>query len=405
MSPQSRLSMALVLAGFCGYSLALGTLILRRGRWARFLHRTALVLDLVFLYILMRHSGGIASGLLPVGLLLTFTVGLVDGPVVAMASSGVLVGLAALSDTSAVAAGAWRLIPPAALVGVATGLVIGRAARREHRGAEEIDRLTAELKTRTEEARAIEERCREVQDHLVHSERLATIGRMSAEMAHQVRNPLSSISLNLELIEDEVEHLPRGSRENVRRLLAAIHKEIDNLADITESYLRFAKLPPFRWEKADLNEVMSEVIFFARPEIEQRGITVTHRFDRSLGSVRLDKRQFKFAVMNLITNALEAMTPGGRLRIRTRAEDGEAKIMIADTGVGIRREEMDKIFDPFYTTKQGGTGLGLSLARRIIESHGGRIACESIPMVGTTFTLALPVDNDSDGEGASDVED
>jgi len=395
-----RILCAALLAAFIVYSLLLAWLVLRRPRRARRAHQAVLLLDLSFIYAVLAESGGIASPLLPLGLLLTAMTGVVHGPVLATAASVAVVCLAGAGDVSALAEGRWNALLGPLMLGVAGGLLTGTLARGEAQGRAEIERLRAELRACAEDMRAVERRCREVQDHLVHSERLATIGRMSAEMAHQVRNPLSSISLNLELIEDEVEHLPRRSREEVRRLLAAIHKEIDNLAEVTESYLRFAKLPPFRWEKTDLNEIVRETIVFARPRIEQRGVTVTQRLDEALGTVRLDRRQFKFAVMNVIANALEAMAPGGRLRIRTRAENGQARLMIADTGVGIRREEMEKIFDPFYTTKQGGTGLGLSLTRRIVESHGGRIACESIPMVGTTFTLTLPVDGAEPEEAA-----
>jgi len=235
-------------------------------------------------------------------------------------------------------------------------------------------------------------------DHLVDPERLAAIGRMAAEMAHQVRNPLSSISLNLELLEDQVQRLPRRQRAEAAKLIGAIQKEIDNLAMVTESYLRFVKLPPFHLERTDLNAVVRDVLVFAKPQIEQCKVRVSQRLEPGLPWLRLDRRQFKFAVLNLVTNALEAMSPGGRLRVRTRLNGGGVDLSISDTGEGIEKEDIPRIYDPFYTTKQGGTGLGLALVRRIVESHGGRVACESIRHVGTTFTISLPLDGAAPGE-------
>jgi signal transduction histidine kinase len=272
-----------------------------------------------------------------------------------------------------------------------TAVYVGWLARREAEERRDVERLHEELSARAKDLEATYQRCKEAQDHLVHSERLATIGRMSAEMAHQVRNPLSSISLNLELLGDEIAGLNGGTAEEPRRLITAIQKEIDNLGELTESYLRFANLPPFRWESADLNEVVREILVFARPQIEQRGVTATHQLGDGLPPVRIDRRQLKFAVMNVLTNALEAMASGGRLRMRTRTNGGWVDLTISDTGPGIPKEDQARIFEPFFTTKQGGTGLGLSLTRRIVEAHGGRADCESILQVGTSFTLSLPL--------------
>ena len=401
MPASLRARCALLLGVFLGYGLALLWLVWRWPHRARAVYLGALAVDLVFLYCLFGETGGISSPFLPAAFLLTALAAFHYGPVVGVVAACAALSLALLSDTGSVAGQHWSAFLLLFIFVTLTAAYVGRLARREAQERRDIGRLHEELQIRAQEIEAAYQRCGEVQDHLVHSERLATIGRMSAEMAHQIRNPLSSISLNLELIEDQIGLLPDLSREEAGNLITAIHKEIDNLAAVTESYLRFAKLPPFLWEKADLNDIVQAIIVFARPQTEQRGITVSQRLDDRLPRVRIDRRQFKFAVMNVLTNALDAMSAGGRLRVKTQVNDGSVELIISDTGTGVAWEVMEKIFDPFFTTKQGGTGLGLPLARRIVESHGGRIALESIPRVGTTFTVSLPADGATKRSGGA----
>lgn len=391
--PQSaRRHCALLLGVFLAYGLLTAWLVSRWRRRARLIYLGALGADLAFLYFLFRETGGITSPFLPAAFLLTALTAFHYGPVLGVFAASLALTLAVLSDSASLAGRHWSEFLLVFIFVTLTAAYVGHLARQEARERRDMEHLHEELRARARDVEAAYQRCTEVQDHLVHSERLATIGRMSAEMAHQVRNPLSAISLNLELIEDEISRLPEISRKEARKLITVILKEIDNLAEVTESYLRFAKLPPFRWEKANLNDIVREIVVFARPRIEQRGAKVSQRLDERLPPVRIDRRQFKFAVINVLTNALEAMSSGGRLRVKTHANNGWAELTISDTGLGIPPEEMEKIFDPFFTTKQSGTGLGLPLARRIVESHSGRIACESIPRVGTTFTISLPAD-------------
>jgi len=381
---------AFLLAVFFAYGALVAWLACLRPQRTRIIYLGALAADLVFLYFLLGLTGGIASPFLPAAFMLSALAAFHYGPVLGVLAAWLALGLAAVGDTARLSERHWSALPLLFIFASLTAAYVGWLARREAWERADIKRLNDELRARAADLMAAYDRCREVQDHLVHSERLVTIGRMSAEMAHQVRNPLSSISLNLELLEDAVASLPRLPHDEARKLFDAIHREIDSLAEVTESYLRFAKLPPFRWERANLNDIVRDILLFAHPQIEQRAVTTTQHLQQNLLSIRLDRRQFKFAVLGLLSNALEAMQPGGRLRIRTRSNGHGVELVIADTGAGIPRKDMERIFEPFFTTKQGGTGLGLPLARRIMEAHGGRILCESIRDVGTTFTVVLP---------------
>jgi len=392
ITPRTRLYSALLLGCFLAYGIVAAWLASKRPERAGMIYLCAFVADLGVLYFLFGATGGISSPFLPVAFVLAAVTAFTYGPVIGILAAFMAIGLAVGSDLAGLGKRHWSDLPLMLIFAGLTAAYVGWLARREAKERQDIECLHEDLRERARELEAAYRRCREVQDHLVHSERLATIGRMSAEMAHQVRNPLSSISLNLELLEDEIGRIRRPGPGDSEELLTAIHKEIENLVDVTESYLRFAKLPPFRWEMADLSEVVRGVIFFAKPEIRQRSIKVSQRLQNKLPAVKIDRRQLRFAMLGIVSNALEAMEPAGRLRVKTRMNGSGVDLLISDTGRGIPRENREKIFEPFFTTKQGGTGLGLSLARRIVEAHGGRLSCESIQGVGTTFVVSLPVD-------------
>jgi len=393
---------AALLGVFLAYSLLVMWLVFRRRERARAIYLGALAADLLFLYFLFGRAGGIAGPFMPAAFLLTALTAFHYGPTVGISAVCAALAAAVLNKPGVVLETHWSALPLVLAAMVLTAACVSWLARRAAGARRRVKLLHKELRARERDIKAVRQRYSEVQDHLVHSERLATIGRMSAEMAHQVRNPLSSISLNLELIEDEIAYLPQRSANEVRKLTAAIHKEIDGLAGVTESYLRFAKMPPFRWERVDFSDIVRGISVFVRPQIERRAMKLSQRLVAPLPPVRIDRRQFKFAVLNVLENALDAMSPGGRLRIKTGLNNGSVELTIADTGSGIPAENMERIFEPFFTTKQSGTGLGLSLARRIIESHGGRIRCESIRQVGTTFTISLPVEGRGNEEDSGD---
>ena len=264
---------------------------------------------------------------------------------------------------------------------VAAGEYTERTGVTSH---DEIGDLAREFDTMAD---AIQER----EQRLIRSERLATVGRMAAQIAHEVRNPLSAIGLNAELLGDEL----AGDAAEARRMVASIIGEVDRLTDITETYLRFTRLPRPKLEREEIGPLVASVVALARGEMAQEGIDVAVDVAADLPDLPADEAQLRQAFLNLIRNAREAMVsaPVKRLRISV-AHDRRARrvvVQVADSGAGIDQAHVGKIFDPFFSTKAQGTGLGLALVQQIVVDHGGQIDVESAPGQGTTFTLSFPV--------------
>jgi signal transduction histidine kinase len=233
-------------------------------------------------------------------------------------------------------------------------------------------------------AGAIQER----EQRLIRSERLATVGRMAAQITHEVRNPLASIGLYAELLGDEI--ADRG--EEPKRLVSSIISEVDRLTEITETYLRFARLPRPKLEREDLGAIVTGVLEFSRAELSQAGIALTIDVAAGLPEVAADEAQLRQALLNLVRNAREAMAKGGRLEVVVAAREGAGLVVVtvADSGPGIAAAHLGQIFDPFFSTKERGTGLGLALVHQIVVEHGGRVEVDSGEGRGTRFSLSFP---------------
>jgi two-component system, NtrC family, sensor kinase len=250
-------------------------------------------------------------------------------------------------------------------------------------GGDELAALAREFNAMAQRLAARERELRAQGEALLRSERLAAIGRIAAQITHEIRNPLSSISLNAEELG---ERAPQA-----RELCEAIVREVDRLTAITEDYLRFARLPKPQLQRADLNETVRDLVDFVRPELDANGVEVALSLSPSLPRVPADVAQVRQLLLNLLRNAREAMPSGGSLRVTTRPGRGAVEIEVRDTGPGIPADRLARIFDPFFTTKERGTGLGLAMAQEIAQEHGGQLLCDSAPGRGTSFTLRLPV--------------
>jgi signal transduction histidine kinase len=232
-------------------------------------------------------------------------------------------------------------------------------------------------------AAAIEER----EHRLIRSERLATVGRMAAHITHEIRNPLASLGLNVELLADEV-----GQDDEARKLVTSISKEVDRLSEITENYLSFVRLPKPKLERLDLGALATSVLEFAGGELAQAGIVWAIEPEPGLPEIVADESQLRQALINLVRNAKEAMAGGGRLLVEVgKVDGGQVRLALADSGPGIPPENLTQIFEPFFSTKAKGTGLGLALVQQIVSEHGGRIEVDCPPGGGTRFTILLPV--------------
>jgi len=226
------------------------------------------------------------------------------------------------------------------------------------------------------------------QKELLHQERLATVGRMSAQITHELRNPLSSIGLNSELLLDDLEPDHPG-----RPLLSSIIREVERLREITEEYLRFARLPRPEIRPVDLNHACEELAEFVRTEMEQAGVRLRVDPDRAARPALVDPNQLRAALLNLVRNAREALAErgGGHVVLRVRTLGEHATVSVVDDGPGLSREALDHLFEPFFSTRPQGTGLGLPLVRRILQAQAGQVTVEPTPGGGATVSLILPL--------------
>jgi signal transduction histidine kinase/putative methionine-R-sulfoxide reductase with GAF domain len=222
---------------------------------------------------------------------------------------------------------------------------------------------------------------------LIRSEKLAALGQLAAGIAHEIRNPLTSINI---LIHSLTQNLP--TEDSRWEDLKVIEEEILRINEIVDQFLRFARPAPPLLVKAEVVSIIEETLQLLRPQIEKQRILVQKEF-QPLPPISMDREQMKQAILNLLLNAVQAMPKGGHLALRGHVPEGNrwVQFSIQDSGVGIPAEDIGRLFDPFFSTKEGGVGLGLSITHRIIDQHRGKIEVESAPGKGTLFTVWLPV--------------
>jgi signal transduction histidine kinase len=267
---------------------------------------------------------------------------------------------------------------PSILIGLAVGILITAAIARSL-----VVRHLARLRAAEKRARA--------------AERMAEIGSMTGGLAHEIKNPLSTIGLNAQLLDESLAELPIPPEDKTRlsRRIAALRREVDRLRGILTDFLQFAGQVRIEAVPADLNQVVGELADFFMPQAQQQGVRL--RVDPAPGAMmaNLDVPHIKQSILNLMLNSVQAMTGGGELILRTTRQSGpdkraELALHIIDTGPGIDGPTMERIFQPYFTTKSGGTGLGLPTARRLVEAHHGRLEVHSEPGKGSDFTIIIP---------------
>jgi signal transduction histidine kinase len=223
-------------------------------------------------------------------------------------------------------------------------------------------------------------------------ERNAEISQLAGGLAHEIRNPLSTLSLNLDLLAEDFQNAETPRDRRVLQRVGRLRDEVRRLNDILDNFLRFARIQELRREPTDLNSVIDELRDFYEPQAATQGIVVRVSAAPDLPPVILDADLFKQALLNLIFNAEHALLPeGGELILSTRREGDWAVLDVTDTGKGMDSEVRSRIFDAFYSTRKGGTGLGLPIARKIIEANGGTISVRSEVGQGSQFTIRIPI--------------
>ncbi len=222
-------------------------------------------------------------------------------------------------------------------------------------------------------------------------ERYTEIATLAGGLAHEIKNPLSTICLNMELLAEDFAQpeTPRDRRAAAK--IAVVQRECQRLQNLLNDFLNFAKVRTVRFEASDLNRQVQNVLDFFAPNAKEARIEVLSYLDPDLPSVVLDRESFHGALINLVLNAVQAMPGGGQLVVRTKPTSTGVALELIDTGSGMDSQTSAKIFDAFFSTKPGGSGLGLPTTRKIIEAHGGRIRVESEEGRGTKFTIELPL--------------
>ncbi|MBI4841815.1 MAG: hypothetical protein HY803_12200 [candidate division NC10 bacterium] len=337
-------------------------------------------LDLLFVSLFVWFSGGLESHFYLLFYLLVALAAVHFGPGMALGTAGgagVLYGLASLAGTPGAD---WHHVSARVATFFLLGGALGFISQRERLARAEAERLNVELRENQASLEKAYQELQATQERLVQSERLATIGQMSAKVSHEVRNPLGSISLNTELLEDELQALPKDRRAEAAGLLAAIRTQVDVLSAVTEEYLRFARLPRPKLEAATVAPLIEELAAFVRGELRGR------RVRRLLGQKAEGKRQKAEGGTPVASSGL----PSAGCLVPS------VFIEVEDTGPGVPLENLDRIFEPFFSTKDGGTGLGLAIARQIAADHDGTLTCENRPGGGAAFRLTLPLQDGRD---------
>lgn len=222
------------------------------------------------------------------------------------------------------------------------------------------------------------------------SDPYADLVRLMSALAHEIKNPLSTIRLNMELLAEDFRDAESPRDRRAAHKIGMVQEECARLQSLLDEFLRFARDRQLRLEPADLNEQVRWALDFFRPQAERAGIELLPHLQADLPLVLLDREAFHGALLNLVINAQQAMPSGGKLWVTTESVPAGVALHLIDTGPGMDQATQARIFDAFYSTKPGGTGLGLPTTRKIIEAHGGTLTVQSEPGRGTRFTITLP---------------
>lgn len=278
----------------------------------------------------------------------------------------------------------WYGLLAGALASLAIFLILATAVyRRLARGSRRPLRALARIRASRSRLRA----------RAAHARRLAEIGTLTGGLAHEIKNPLSTVLLNLQLLQEDLDPQNPAYTRLVSRL-NTVGREASRLRDILDDFLRYAGKIELRRQDVDLNAILEELVDFFAPQAQLNRVQLRLKPHAGPLVVSIDPRLIKQAVLNLMLNALQAMPNGGELILSASMVSSShpyAVIDVIDTGPGIPPQEAEKIFQAYYSTKKGGTGLGLAMTRRIVEEHGGRIGVRSEPTKGSDFFIRLPL--------------
>ena len=384
LQPRQSIDLYSMVVWFALYKLGVFALVTVHPRRTRAIFLGALAIDLLLVFVLVFLTGGGGS----LFYLLFFPLVTVNayyfGPWVALAAALMAGGLMAAAATLAPPWIGWTGVTLLTVLFGMPAVVVGIVAVRERGARGEVERLNAELTGTLNRLQA-------AQQELLVAERMATVGRLSLKVAHEVRNPIAAIELNAELLQDIVRAHPGADMDEATGLVAAIRDQVNTLDALTEEYLAFARFPKPHFEDESINHLLEELAAFVRPVATRQGLTIHVATDPAVPMMEIDRGLLRQAVHNLLKNGMEALSRGGALTLESRADGDAVEIAVSDTGNGITPEVAGRLFEPFFTTKPQGTGLGLSITRQIIDEHGGALSWQHRPGGGATFIVRLPV--------------
>jgi len=231
---------------------------------------------------------------------------------------------------------------------------------------------------------------RELEDKLNNAERQAAIGRLIQAVAHEIRNPLNVINLSIDHVATKYPPADDASRERFTRILSSIRDEVARLKRLVSDLLNYGRPARLAVEPIDLHKLVDDTLSLIRPQADEQGVEVLLEGGDAESTILGDRERLKSCFSNIAINALQAMPSGGHLDVRIAKHDGFVEVNLSDTGIGISPESINKIFEPYFSTKQAGFGLGLAVTKAIVEEHRGLLEVQSEPNRGTTFTVKLP---------------
>ena len=252
-----------------------------------------------------------------------------------------------------------------------------------------VNRFATENRAKTEHLAQANRELREAQAEVQRSERLAALGQLSAGLAHEIRNPLGVISASAEILEKNVADENKVARE----VSGFIRSEVHRTNELVTRFLNFTRPSPLQKEPANLNDVVRGAVSQLMEKVKGRKEDIQIRQDlHDVPRFSFDATLVESVVLNLLLNGYEAMSSGGTLVVRTRRNGSMAQIEVADSGIGIKKDQLENIFNPFFTTKPDGVGLGLAMVSKFVDSHGGKITVTSRAGEGATFRVSLPLE-------------
>ncbi len=345
-----------------------------------------IVLELIFAYLLIGYTGGLTSNyylilLLPVLSAATY-LGVLGTLVFTLLSCGSYISFVLFVDFSQ-----YSIDPDQIRVLVMRLLLLAVAGYMVNVLAEAVRVQSGNYRKAAEELAEANRHLSEAEAAVRRSERLAALGQLSAGLAHELRNPLGTIRASAEMLTKNV----ASENEVAREVAGFIASEVDRTNSLVTRFLEFARPLQLKLAVVDIAEVLDRAVALVERDAPRYGVTFYKNYSPDLAPFPLDAELMERVFYNLLLNAAQASAEDGAITVKTRAVDGTAEVAVIDRGPGIDPKIMEQIFNPFFTTKPEGVGLGLAIVSKIVDEHGGRITVESEPAKGTVFRVNLPL--------------